>query len=516
MSLKNGSETKDCKQSEDSGLAQFKEKALHNYIIEKALSRPETNYCTYNKGYITQECFVCMTCFLETQKRHIMCLGCSVKCHDENHEIFPIGFKRNMRCDCGNNNFYIECKLKKKKDIEYDNPKNIYNHNMENKYCYCDMEDDGNSIMVQCFFCEDWFHKEHLHIFGEKKIENLKEKEKNEKTNTLLNINIDNNIKEVNENSIELPLLDLVCKNCVKKVKDILIGYDLKELLYGLIPHAKNEIASLNNKNNEEKKEEGGNDNEKIKEEKKEIIKFEEKEEDKINIIDEEENDINLPLLGKKRKVPFPFFNKSINEEKKELQNNITFPNNIIPPSENIENKKEIVNENNNLIINQESLCGRKNFEKNEEILNNIILKDQDIFLDCEILLNLLCRCKSCQEMYKKMGLDYLNDKNLYKEWESRKTFDEIINDENFLDETDKVNPTSLENVNSTLNDFFNSKEYKQLTCEQQILIRGCIGELQNKFGEFVLTLNHSTITVEDIYAFFNKYRDYFEELKYK
>ena len=118
--------------------------------------------------------------------------------------------------------------------------------------------------------------------------------------------------------------------------------------------------------------------------------------------------------------------------------------------------------------------------------------------------------------MYKKIGLDYLNDKNLYKEWESRKTFDEIINDENFLDETDKVNPTSLENINSTLNDFFNSKEYKQLTCEQQILIRGCIGELQNKFGEFVLTLNHSTITVEDIYAFFNKYRDYFEELKYK
>jgi len=103
-------------------------------------------------------------------------------------------------------------------------------------------------------------------------------------------------------------MLDLVCKNCVKKVKDILIGYDLKELLYGLIPHAKNKIVSLNNKNNEEKKEEGGNDNEKIKEEKKEIIKFEEKEEDKINIIDEEENDINLSLLGKKKKSTFSIF----------------------------------------------------------------------------------------------------------------------------------------------------------------------------------------------------------------
>ena len=28
--------------------------------------------------------------------------------------------------------------------------------------------------------------------------------------------------------------------------------------------------------------------------------------------------------------------------------------------------------------------------------------------------------------------------------------------------------------------------------------------------------LNHTTITVEDIYAFINKYRDHFEELKNK
>ena len=62
--------------------------------------------------------------------------------------------------------------------------------------------------------------------------------------------------------------------------------------------------------------------------------------------------------------------------------------------------------------------------------------------------------------------------------------------------------------------DFFKSKEYKQLTCEQQILIRGYIGELSNKLGEYVSTLNHSIITVEDIYNFINKYKDYFEKLK--
>ena len=68
-SQKNGSETKDSKETEDPGLKQFKEEALQNYIIEKALSRPEANCCTYSKGYITQECFVCLTCFNETKKK---------------------------------------------------------------------------------------------------------------------------------------------------------------------------------------------------------------------------------------------------------------------------------------------------------------------------------------------------------------------------------------------------------------------------------------------------------------
>ena len=65
---KSGNETKDSKNNEDPGLAKFKEEALQNYIIGKALLRPEANCCTYNKGYITQECFVCLTCFLETKK----------------------------------------------------------------------------------------------------------------------------------------------------------------------------------------------------------------------------------------------------------------------------------------------------------------------------------------------------------------------------------------------------------------------------------------------------------------
>ena len=66
--------------------------------------------------------------------------------------------------------------------------------------------------------------------------------------------------------------------------------------------------------------------------------------------------------------------------------------------------------------------------------------------------------------MHNAFGFDYLNNENLYKEWESRKTFDDIINDEKFIDEAERENPISVESVIGTLNDFFNSKEYKQLT----------------------------------------------------
>ena len=523
---KSGSETKNSKDTEDPGLAQFKEEALQNFIIEKALLRPEANCCTYNKGYISQECFICLTCFLETHKKAIICLGCSVKCHDDNHEIVPIGFKRHMRCDCGNNNFFIDCKLKKKEEIDYDNPQNIYNHNMENKYCYCDMEDDGNSTMAQCFFCEDWFHKEHLYIFGDKNSEKNKnfQKNGNEKKEDINNNDTDS--------SEELPLFDLVCKYCVIKLKDILISYDLKGILYGLIPKEKNNIIQLNEdkEDNEEKKEEKDN-KEKNKEEKikEEIIKINPNERDEKNniIIKEEEKDKNISLLGKKRKSLFPLTKTNEDENKDEdeinKKDNININininetnkiNNIIDNNINIHKNEEI--NNNNLIINNESICKRKKNKKTEEVLNNIIKNEQNIFIDCEIFLKNICRCKSCQEMYKNMGFDYLNNEDLYKEWESRKTFDDIINDENFIDEAERENPISLQNINGTLSDFFNSKEYKQLTCEQQILIKGCIRELGNKFAEFVSTLNHTIITVEDIYTFFNKYRDYFEELKNK
>ena len=528
-------------EKEDPGLTEFKEIALRNFVVEKALLLPEANCCTYNKGYIQQECFTCLTCFQETKKRAVICLACSIKCH-EDHEIFPIGFKRNIRCDCGNTKYLIDCQIKNKNEIEYDNPGNCYNHNMENKYCFCDMEDDGNSTMAQCFFCEDWFHREHLRIFGVKKNEKESWGEKNTEQNSEI---INNNSESESE---DLPFFDLICKNCVKKIKDILVGYDLKQMLFGYMPedHIKiieleddkeNEVeekSQYNNENQQHKKVElipineekpnikGNNNIEKIHE--KTIIKNEEKlykiNDNNIIIKEENENKKENPLLlGKKRNSSLPSIDidyKDKKEKNNDSQNNenIIFNNKIEKEKEN-NNKKDYLN---NKIINKISYskCKRKKYKEYEDLLNNIIQKEQSIFIDCEIFLNLLCRCKSCQEMYKEAGLDILNNKNLFKEWENRKSFDDVINDEKFIEKVEKENPLSLDNIEGNVNEFFNSKEYKELTFEQQIVVRAYISEFGSKLQEFVSSLNHETITVEDVYNFINKYKDHFEDFKNK
>ena len=114
------------------------------------------------------------------------------------------------------------------------------------------IEDDGNSTLIQCFVWDDWFHEKHLNIFGID-LENIKEE--------------------------ELPDLLLVCKNCVIKLKDIMKGYDLKKIVYGLMPKVQNETSKLtetndNNKGDEPlsllgKKRKPSNDLEEIKEEDK-------------------------------------------------------------------------------------------------------------------------------------------------------------------------------------------------------------------------------------------------------
>ncbi len=382
------------------GLKEFKEKTIQKLVIEKALLRPEANCCTYNKGYITQECYVCLTCYKETKKYAIICLGCSLKCHDEAHEMISIGFKRHIRCDCGNNNFYINCTLKKNDEMSYDNIENKYNHNMEGKYCYCNEEEDEKKIMIQCFFCEDWFHIEHLNYFG--KIE--REEEDN-----------------------DLPYMDLVCKSCIKILKPILLNYNLKKFVYGLM--------KIKNK--------------------------------------EEINDINL--LGKKRNI-----------DKEE------------------ENEK-----------NEKIKCKRNLIKENELFYNELILQEEEILIDSENFVKEICRCENCKELYKEIGMEFLNNKSCYKDWENRITFDEIINEPKFIEEVQKENNIiTVNSIEDSIKDYFNSKEYHRLSYEKQYILQNCARELKNKFSEFINELDHKELTIEDMYIFFMEFKNQLSELK--
>ncbi|CAI7894936.1 unnamed protein product [Closterium sp. NIES-53] len=100
-----------------------------------------------------------------------ICTSCSLKCHD-GHELVELYTKRRFRCDCGTSKFHgsvvPSCQLKPDKDPS--NEHNEYNQNYAGVYCNCrrpypDPEDEaggGETDMIQCVVCEDWFHEHHL------------------------------------------------------------------------------------------------------------------------------------------------------------------------------------------------------------------------------------------------------------------------------------------------------------------------------------------------------------------
>ncbi len=73
-------------------------------VITKFEKNEQVKKCTYERGYISQEIYICITCSKEKNTLSGICVGCAYKCH-ENHEVQILYFKRNFRCDCGNSNF---------------------------------------------------------------------------------------------------------------------------------------------------------------------------------------------------------------------------------------------------------------------------------------------------------------------------------------------------------------------------------------------------------------------------
>jgi E3 ubiquitin-protein ligase UBR7 len=74
--------------------------------VTKYEENKELKSCSYKDGYITQEIFSCVTCFNDTSQMAGICKGCSLHCHRD-HELLPLYFKRDFKCDCGNSQFSI-------------------------------------------------------------------------------------------------------------------------------------------------------------------------------------------------------------------------------------------------------------------------------------------------------------------------------------------------------------------------------------------------------------------------
>ncbi|KAJ2827103.1 hypothetical protein FBU31_003262 [Coemansia sp. 'formosensis'] len=141
--------------------------------------------CTYDKGYIRQPLYACLTCTHPPLKYHQgatgpdsahqpttdpagMCYSCSIECH-AGHEVIELFTKRQFRCDCGTKRLLLSseqgacCRLKSARPMlaNLENANNVYNHNFWGMYCTCDKfytPEDETGVMIQCYVCNDWYH----------------------------------------------------------------------------------------------------------------------------------------------------------------------------------------------------------------------------------------------------------------------------------------------------------------------------------------------------------------------
>ncbi|ORX67591.1 hypothetical protein DL89DRAFT_269381 [Linderina pennispora] len=159
----------------------------HSFLVHQADLEREAaevlpgkfDECTYDKGYIRQPLFACLTCTHPPSKYQRskadtgpetapagMCYSCSIECHT-GHEVIELFAKRSFQCDCGTARLLPAgkgscCELKSTRTMlaEFTNTKNAYNHNFWGFYCRCDKfyDPDDSTVMIQCYICNDWYH----------------------------------------------------------------------------------------------------------------------------------------------------------------------------------------------------------------------------------------------------------------------------------------------------------------------------------------------------------------------
>ncbi|KAL0480951.1 hypothetical protein AKO1_013633 [Acrasis kona] len=113
--------------------------------------------CTHSMDYIEQTVFICLTCSHSSHGvKAGMCRQCAHFCHSrQGHETVNIGIKKAFKCDCGLQDKFGShgCELQDEKSAT---DENVYNHNFENLWCYCNRPEERP--MFQCTSCQDWFH----------------------------------------------------------------------------------------------------------------------------------------------------------------------------------------------------------------------------------------------------------------------------------------------------------------------------------------------------------------------
>jgi Putative zinc finger in N-recognin (UBR box). len=116
------------------------------------------NKCSYSKGNLLQNAYLCITC----EKEVGICAGCYLNCH-KTHEVIELGPKNNFRCCCGLGT--TDCKLTSIKKVN----NNPFFHNFTGKFCVCDTKDSENrdSDMHLCINCFDWFHASCIQIYND-------------------------------------------------------------------------------------------------------------------------------------------------------------------------------------------------------------------------------------------------------------------------------------------------------------------------------------------------------------
>ncbi|BFZ58054.1 hypothetical protein PYCC9005_005112 [Savitreella phatthalungensis] len=133
----------------------------------------EFSVCSYDLGALKQQVFSCLTCAPESGERQRggICYSCSISCHGE-HTLVELFNKRNFRCDCGTSRCgNLPCVLAIgpsggvlegfEPGRRPANRDNRYNHNFEDKFCWCNepyVPQQETGTMYQCINCEDWFH----------------------------------------------------------------------------------------------------------------------------------------------------------------------------------------------------------------------------------------------------------------------------------------------------------------------------------------------------------------------